>query len=207
MPTGYTEIIEREGSCTFEEYIWRCARAFGAFILQRDDSLEGKAPTTFECSPYHRDALDKAQRHLETVLSMPAEEADRRAVAAYEKHIERKRQGLAEYDELHAKYVAVRDRVVAWEPPSPEHEGLKRFMLEQIDVCDDGRPSPYCTEEPKRLTGTEWLEQEITRARRDVNYHAEYWEKEQRATAQRNRWVTQLAASVPQPEPKGEVQA
>mgnify|MGYP003341377176 CR=1 FL=1 len=30
MPTGYTSIIEDRTDATFEEYVWRCARAFGA---------------------------------------------------------------------------------------------------------------------------------------------------------------------------------
>lgn len=38
MPSGYTSIITNE-KCTFEDFAWGCARAFGPLIMQRDDSL------------------------------------------------------------------------------------------------------------------------------------------------------------------------
>ena len=43
MPTGYTAIIEDDPNCTFEQYLMRCARAFGATVTMRDDPLDKPA--------------------------------------------------------------------------------------------------------------------------------------------------------------------
>jgi hypothetical protein len=39
MPTGYTAMIEEREDVTFREFALTCARAFGACIMQRDNSL------------------------------------------------------------------------------------------------------------------------------------------------------------------------
>ena len=39
------------------------------------------------------------------------------------------------YSDLRNKYLKVRREVEAWTPPTPEHDGLKKFALEQIDMC------------------------------------------------------------------------
>ncbi len=48
MPTGYTHLIE-EG-CNLEEFVWACARAFGACVMMRDDSVDKPVPEKFEPS-------------------------------------------------------------------------------------------------------------------------------------------------------------
>ena len=41
---------------------------------------------------------------------------------------------LEEYKDEDKKYLKVREEVEKWIPPTPEHENLKKFCLEQIDM-------------------------------------------------------------------------
>jgi hypothetical protein len=70
MPTGYTCIIEDKPDVTFAEYVWRCARAFGALLSMREDSLDAPIPDELksEDTDYYKTAYEKAKQ--ETVKEL-----------------------------------------------------------------------------------------------------------------------------------------
>jgi hypothetical protein len=198
MPTGYTAIIEDRADCTFEDYVWRCARAFGAFVLMRDEALDAPIPKAFEPSDYHVKELAKATRRLAGLRAMPIEQADAlakeeyaQAVREHAKDSEQQKLKLARYDAILAK-------VKAWDPPTPQHQELKKFMEQQIDVSTEF-DRQYVRPEPELLTGAQWLEKEIKSAQWSFDYHTKEDAEERERTAGRNGWVKALAASVPIP--------
>ena len=74
MPTGYTANIV-DGEETFEEYVWRCTRAFGAMMHMRDDSLGAKftVPDNADKGNPHKDYLDKCAQELIEFVELPRE--------------------------------------------------------------------------------------------------------------------------------------
>jgi len=192
MPTGYTEIIEDNPDTTLRDYVLRCARAMGACIMQRDDPAD-VLPKMEKISTWHLDAMHKAQHDLIELESMGA-----KAIRAlYESERQSNDKDNAEFLEKHERindrYAKMRAKVVAWEPPTKNHEGLKRFMLEQIDICYWPDEKPYqCTIEP---TPEEWHKARIERAKRDIDYHSQHWEDEQKRYKERAEWVRALYAS------------
>lgn len=63
MPTGYTAAIT-DKDISFEQFVWDCARAFGALVLQRDDAI-GSPIKLPEPSPYNRDRLVEIKSEIE----------------------------------------------------------------------------------------------------------------------------------------------
>lgn len=68
MTTGYTSIIE--DGCSFAEYVWRCARAMGANIRMRDDSLDTPV-REYEVDPHHQEQAEAAAKLVAELESMP----------------------------------------------------------------------------------------------------------------------------------------
>lgn len=194
MPTGYTAPIE--DGCSFEEYVWGCARAFGACIELRD-SPDEKIPAEFAPSRYHLEAMDKAKGELAS-LEMMTKDQIQTLIDAEVEDIEVENE---KYRRDHAlkmsRYEQIRDKVEAWEPPTPDHAGLKKFMLEQID--DSVRfGSPY-QREPISTTPFAYRQDRKARLLDDIEYHREHYADDVRRARERSEWIRALRASVPQP--------
>lgn len=119
MPTGYTASIK--DGITFEEFALDCARAFGACITMRDDSMSKPIPDSFEPSDYHKKALAQEKSNLTRLNSMTIAEAEVVAKAEYDREIKRIKKSLRESKDLMAKYSDMMRQVEAWQPPTSEH--------------------------------------------------------------------------------------
>ena len=195
MPTGYTAAIA--DGISFEKFVWRCARNMGALIMMRDEPYD--APVReFEPSDYNAKELAAARARLESLKGMTIEDAEVQADLSLSAALESSTSYSEGKTELEAKYWAMLSKVRQWEPPSEDHRGLRDFMISQIEDsirydCGD------TFEPPKKLTGEEWLAQEIASAIRDIKYHSKANQEELDRTEARNRWVRQLRESVPPP--------
>jgi hypothetical protein len=195
MPTGYTAAIK--DGISFEKFVWTCARAFGALVTMRDDSMDTPIPQAFTPSPYYAEALAKARGELTRLKAMTTREVSAACAADFAQTVKRNGERIAEANELRDKYAAMLAKVQAWTPPTPEHEGMKTFMAEQITESiwfDCG--TEYLTAPTQRDPQT-WHAEQIAKAIRDVRYHEESNANENQRTAERNAWLAALRESVP----------
>ena len=54
MPTGYTAILFDKPETSFRQYAYVCARAFGALVSMRDESLDVPLPVEIKPDSYYR---------------------------------------------------------------------------------------------------------------------------------------------------------
>lgn len=193
MPTGYTADITEE--TTFAEFAMRCARAFGATILMRDDPLDAPIPERFEGSGYSARCLAETKERLSAVRAMTDEECENAAATEHERRVRENAESLARVRAENAKYSRMAALVNAWHPPTPDHVGMKTFMLEQlrISMMDE---SYYTRPAPPKLTGEQWRAKEIASLTKDVAYHAKEDAEEIRRTNGRNNWIAELRNSL-----------
>jgi hypothetical protein len=198
MPTGYTAVIG-ERDITFKEFALRCARAMGACVMQRDNPMD-EPPKLQEPCDFYAKEIDATKAKLEALKGMSASEAERRAAEEYAETIDGAQTGIAKDAALRDKYEAMLVQVKAWEPPTPEHQGLKKFMVEQIEesIRFDCIGTYYQERiaNAKQLTGGSWLLKEQTELTRHLARYAEEYEKEVQRTNERNAWITALWASL-----------
>lgn len=194
MPTGYTAAVK--DGITFEQFAMNCARAFGALIMMRDDPSDESIPERFEPSDYHAKALEKARDRLATLEAMSEADANGNARAEYDKAVERHREQLAECQALSDKYHAMLSRVVQWQPPTPEHQGLKDFMATQLRESIDWDCFTKYITAPLLQPGIAWLAVQIEQARKDVAYHIRERAAEVERTESRNAWIAALRSSL-----------
>lgn len=195
MPTGYTHIFS-DRSPTFREYALLCARAFGACIMQRDEAMS-EPPKHREEAAFYQENVDRDARELDRFLSLSEEDqwAEMRAVA------DRDRKGRSELRQrrhaLRARYEAALAEVLAWVPPTAEHEKFRDFMADQLktSVDFDCSDSEYC--DPDRVTVVSPATHlEHLKARLD--YSIKYRDEERERCNQANAWIDALYAALPE---------
>lgn len=195
MPTGYTAMITDRDGVTFPEFAMECARAFGALITMRDDPRDATIPEKFEPSSQHREALDKALAELLDLSNMTDDECRVAAEKEYLEALARYRDLVQSDVEKRAKYEAMLDQVLAWEPPTADHVELKAFMVQQIESsirfdCD------YQWPKPQRKDLATWRADKRAQVERDVAYHEKEDAAEVERANSRTAWVQQLRDSL-----------
>lgn len=192
MLTGYTSKVGN--GQTFEEFVWGCARAFGALVMMRDDPTDGPIPKAFTPSPYYDDALAKEREILGQLRQITVAEAEHSAAASYTEVLTRYEQEKQESNDLAAKYAAMIAKVEAWIPPTADHVKLRNFMLQQLreSVTWDCFEPPS----PRRRSGSEWLTARIGDTERRITYYLKEAQKERERTDARNQWLAELRLSL-----------
>jgi hypothetical protein len=199
VPTGYTAIIEDDPNVTFQQFAIGCARAFGALAHMRDEP-QSKPIEDRVATNYHVTELAKANQRLAELQAMTPEQKDAAFVAENERRDKEWVQYAAQEKDKLARYLKMRAQVVAWLPPTPEHDGLKKFMLEQIDTCVKhlGGSADYAHGTTfKPFPSVEhWFAEQMRKVHWDIEYHTREDAKEKERVASANKWVADLRASL-----------
>lgn len=198
MPTGYTADIAK--GISFNRFVWSCARAFGALIMLRDEPMNAPIPARIEPSDWNAKQLAKARDELATLQAMSPKDAAANAKAEYDAAVKSHHERIAEKQALSDKYHAMLAEAVKWTPPTPEHAGLKEFMVQQLQDSMKWDCSTTHMEAPLLLPADAWLAKSIAAAQRNVDYHTKQNAEEVERAEGRNAWLTALRESVP-PEP------
>ncbi len=194
MATGYTGIIG-EKDVTFEEFALRCARNFGALILMRDQPLDAPIPAKFVPSDHHEKRITEAKARLLKVQTRSEAETVAEMKERRERALARTIEANDRAERLRGRYEALVAAAEAWQPPTPEHEGLKAFMLKQLrsSIDWDCRPAeaPRGENDPDAYNRAE-----VDAALEDLRYHTEKHAEELARTDERNAWVRALRESL-----------
>jgi len=193
MTTGYICIIEEKLDVTLRDFVLRCAHAFGPVAHQRDEGLDSplRAP---EMDPDVAKDLTRAEARLREAEGMTLAQAEVLAEAQFAaakkwaQEIEWSRAATG------SRYRAMLAKVEAWNPPTPDHQGLKDFMVEQIR----GSMSDYVPPDPLRVSAEAWLAAAVESASEDVTRLRVRLAKEEKNVAFAKAWIEALVASVPE---------
>jgi hypothetical protein len=192
MPTGFTDhLLDKDLS--FPDFAKICARAFGALVEFRDDALTANIPENIPIDNYHLLRLKDAEKKLkefklknDKVLRDQFVKEQKESLESNKKYLDREREENKKYDDM-------KNKVLSWEPPTSEHFGLKKFMLEQIDLSYN--KTTYAEEEEaiiKEKTFAQWKKDKLESLVHDVDYHKKEWEEEEQRNAEKNKWIKDL---------------
>jgi hypothetical protein len=197
MPTGYTSEIYDGKEVSFKDFALRCARNFGALITMRDEPLSSEIPE-FSASDFYKVKLEKARAELDRISTFTDDEWECEARSDYNHQQESNQKHIAKIENLKERYNAMLVLAEQWDPPTPEHTGLKKFMCEQLreSIRFDADVDYYRKKEIKLLSGSDYREKTIEKIQKEIQYYSEENEKEIARTAQHNAWVHALKASL-----------
>lgn len=197
MPTGYTADIEK--GIDFNTFVMNCARAFGACVTLRDEPMGGDViPNEFKPSTeYYDKAIENTRAELINFGRMSSDELK----SAYDKYYLAKEisriKVIEECLSLKEKYTDMLNKVIAWKPPSEEHNGLKAFMEEQLRTsisydCDYS----YLNKPTEHMPPSVWAQRTITELTKRLRILTDDRDKEIARAAERTKWVRQLRESL-----------
>jgi hypothetical protein len=192
MPTGYTAAVCDGKLTEFRDFALSCARAFGALITMRDDPMDAPIPDKIEASSYSAQRYAGAKERLAQLRTMTPEQAEVAAFKAHQEAAANAAKWNADADSENERLEAMRQKVLAWTPPTPDHVNLKDFMVEQLTISKH----TYRHEIPGRLTGQAWLSEQIATAERDIEYHGKSQREENERAAGRTAWIKALKSSI-----------
>lgn len=191
MPTGYTEDVGEGRITTLREFAMICARAFGACITMRDDSMDAQIPERFEPElGYYKDRLEEAQSLLSELDTISDAEAEIRAEAEFKENLADHEEYQARLNLQNQRYQTMLESVREWRT---EAEGIRDFMIQQLDISIHD----YRSEPPIQLSGPEWLKKKRLSALRDIARYEKQIAEEIHRTEMRNLWLAALRRSLP----------
>jgi hypothetical protein len=196
MPTGYTATLMEEGQ-SFPEFVILCARAMGACIEMRDESLDAKIPDRFEPSTYHTERSKEAKARLAELKKMTNAERIAFGEARRKEAVKSCEQWIAKRNQENGRLNEMEQKVRAWQPPTKDHVRFKEFMLEQLNISKNETSYPdESLKEAKAKKPVSYYAEAVKQAERDITYHAEEHAKEVQRANERSEWVQQLRASI-----------
>lgn len=203
MPTGYTAGIIDGKTETFQDFAKQCMKAFGACIHMRDENMDKEyEPRT--PSDYHIKALEKAKKKLKQAETFTDAELIEMRTKELEESKKYHLESIAKTKVARAKLEEFLAKAIEFKAPTPEHEGLRKFMIEQLQstIDFDGKTDyhdkalPQVEMELKNIDANQIKFSLIADANKDIAYHLKEYKEELKRCAESNAWVETLLGSL-----------
>lgn len=202
MPTGYTAYIKDGKITSGKEFLKLCTRAFGIAIDLKDESLDVPTPNHFEPHSYYEKAYKDSLVSREKAYSMTLEEIKEDIISKYNDNKGRAEKILEEYKDEDKKYLKVREEVEKWIPPTPEHENLKKFCLEQINISLNTALYGWCEKDINKELDTsddtikKYIDDLKDQEDEKVNRAYKKYQAELKRVEEKNLWIKQFLDSL-----------
>lgn len=148
------------------------------------------------------DKYEKAVTDLDIAQKLTIEEARAEMEADHKKNVDDALRILGEYEETNRRLSAMRDKVIAWVPPTDEHKGLKEFALKQIrismipaEIIDMYKRESIAVLDVSEEAVSAYIDRQIKFCEKRVLTAKREWEAETARAKNHIEYVTQLINS------------
>lgn len=193
MPTGYTADVANGTVTDFRTFALRCARAFGATIMQREDPMNDP-PKHREVSDHYVNAVSQAEARVKQLAAFDLNDANAEAGKEYRDAMRRYAEYVEKNTATRNRYNAMLAHVMAWEPPTPEHVEMKKFMIDQL--TESRKFDTWHPERPTLRYAVTWLAEERQRAIDTLARARQSLAEEEARCKNANAWIDALYESL-----------
>lgn len=201
MPTGYTAGILDGTTKDFEHFAKLCSRAFIMHLREEPMNSEYKKR---EPNDYHSKAVDRATKDLMRINEMSDEEImqeERDNIiecrSRYELKVKKQKEDKTALDYYLRK-------AKKYKPPTDMHDGIAKFMIEQLEsTIEHDCSGRYWEEGIERLDDRfDSLDVERIRSDRkieaykDIARHTKEYEEELKRCREHNKWYDDFVKSL-----------
>ena len=195
MPTGYTSDIYDGKDVSGKDFILQCSRMF--LSCMRDTTLNSPLPKQIEVDNYYVEHLEKAKDKLRRVKNMTIEEIEKEVEEKYQHDIENYKKVHEAKNQLKHRYLKVLSEIILWQPPTTEHESLKKFAIDQLmGSIEQDCSTRYRDSIPVKQTPIDYYNDKIEDYTDSVQYAEDLLKSEQEHVEQQNCWLKQLRDSL-----------
>lgn len=195
MPTGYTHNVGDGTLTEFRDFALQCARAFGALIDMRDEPLSAEIPEAIAPTTYYSERLAESEALLAALDRMSDDEIRQATEAHNAECTAAYRKRCQDLQDTRERYLAMLAKVREWTPPTPDHEGMKSFMAEQLITSIDF-DCGYTPKAPVLMSATDWLNTRREDLKQQIERYRQNDAEERKRAADRTAWVVALRASL-----------
>lgn len=203
MSTGYTAGILNGKIKSFKQFATQCIRAFGGAIHMRDDDWDAPYRPD-KVSDHYPNLIKEINKKIEKLNNMSDKELIRLRKKELIEQKKRYQEYVEERMEARLKLNRFLDDAKKYTPPTPEHEGIKNFMIEQLTdtIGWDGDPSYYekqIGELDKILENLDPVEiknELMEDYLQDLERNKKHLAEEEARVNQRNEWSRQYLESL-----------
>lgn len=201
MPSGFTSGVQDGTITTLEEFALLCTRGMGVCITMRDEPLGVEIPE-FQPDTYHAKAVEDVKAKIANLEAMTDDEVQAMLAEETAQVLNMKQESRQRSQENRKRYEDMLGKVFLWNPPTPEHQGLRAYMESQLREslqfdCHGEDFYERCYILPPQDVA-EYREKKMAKYRDDYAYHSNHHHEEVQRTEERNRWVRQLRESLKQ---------
>lgn len=200
MPSSYTAYILEDKLSKPSDFAKLCARAFGACINQRDDSLDVPLEIPKPDTEYHEKEIKTAEKQVKKLRGMTKAQKITYGSKILKERIKSAKQSIAEKQKNKEKLQAVLDWVQTYNPPTPEHVHFKEFMVQQVtDTMNWDGDASYHEEALKNYSEMSPLKiwaDHLESAKDDIVYHEKNIREEIERANSRADWIAKLVESL-----------
>lgn len=197
MPTGYTHTLLKEKQ-TFPQFAMSCARAFGALVEMRDDGMSAEVPQVLPLSDYHPKKIKDAERVLARLKKMTAKQRRSYGVKTKERRLAYAIERLGEVRDSNAMLETTLVAATAWHPPTEDHNGLHKFIVEQLEMSmEDEKWQRDSIVEAVMKAPLDFYKERVAELAKEITYHREAYEKDVERNRRNNEWLRNLRESLP----------
>jgi hypothetical protein len=198
MPSGFTDVVADGEITDRNKFLLRCARGMGALYELRDDPLDSPLPEKLSSSSsrHYADKIVECNKELKKLLRMSKREIElawqkdtKTRYKAWEEQVEDVQLKKKRYQEMSAM-------VDTWNPPTEEHEGLKKFALEQLLESERADCHSIGAKFQVDDTSQDWHNRRVESLEEDIVYYEKRKVEEDERNRHRNEWLRQLRDSL-----------
>lgn len=178
-------IFKEKDDVSFYDFILTCARDFSV-----NTAIRNQPEVTNE-------EIEEARIYLERANQMSLEDAEREASRIYDNIITRDTRYMKETTLLREKYVSMLEQVKDWEAPTPNHQGLKNYMISQLEESINFDSYDNNMFKPQKQSGAEYKASLVRGLEQTLGYLIKEHDKEVQRAREQTEWLHVLIMSLP----------
>lgn len=182
MPTGYTAKIT-EGQ-NFRDFVLGCTKAFISY-----DGID----LTEADTNYAQERLDEALMERAKWLPLNTIQKKKLWVKYQEEAMDAYDKAYEDWVTEERAYILMKDQILDWGVPSPDHQEFVDFMLQQINISRNDPPR-----KPKLLSYEDWENNKNEDIARDVRYLAKKIQEIKNQAETNKTWLEKIVNALPQ---------
>lgn len=201
MPTGYTcKIVDGEVN-NFKDFAKLCMRAFGATIHMRDDSMDTEY-TPRKVSDYYSSVIKEKKKEL-AELNMSDEQIMKEETERINNALQYHRNKIEENRIAKERLEKILIDAENWNPPTKEHDEIKKFMITQLTISMDEYDNDYREREIeelemslKNINPPSIRDSRKEDLEKDIKYYENQYEEEKKRVKDANDWCKKFLKSL-----------
>lgn len=205
MPTGYTATLY-EGEQSFEQFVWRVARGFGALIHLRDESPKSKITLPndeveeAQRTKYLSEQLEEYAKELHYFNNATKNQLRQKLDSEHFENVESLKQSRKDKRNRFKRYSKMMNNVLNWLPPTEDHINLKQLMIDQLNTSIEYDCHGMNDSLPRKKSLKNWLKETKESLERSIEYYTKELKEQDKKDTGAKDWILALDNSVPCPK-------